>query len=242
MIRFRLFATSVFVFATALTVGTAGEDRAAGVSPREALGQLRAGNDRFARNASKPVSLSVNRRRELAAGEHPAAMVLSCADSRVPPEHVFNAGLGDLIVIRAAGQVVDRSALATMELAAEQRQVPLLVVMGHDSCDVVRAALEPKAASESANLDYLMQAIRAARRPSDEERADRDETKALVLANVEQVINDTLARSSILRRRVDEGRLDVVGAYYEMVSGRVVFSEPVAPAPAVAPARPAARP
>jgi carbonic anhydrase len=170
------------------------------------------------------VSLSVNRRRELADAQHPAAIVLSCADARVPPEYIFNAGLGDLFVVRTAGEVIDRSILATVEYGAEHLNIPLLVVMGHESCGAVKAAAESKSAAPSPNLDYLVKAIQAARKPSAQER---DDLKTLVLANVEQVINDTMAKSSLLKHRVDEGRLGVVGAYYELVSGRVIFSEPV---------------
>ena len=193
---------------------------------REALGQLKAGNDRFARNLSTPVSLSVNRRKDLAAAERPLAMVLSCTDSRVPPEHIFNVGLGDLLVIRAAGQVIDRSVLASIEYGASRLKVPLLVVMGHESCDVVRAAAEAKGVGETPNLDYLYKAIRTAKPKAP---AERDAVKALVLDNVEQVVNDTLAKSPLVRRLVDGGEMEVVGAYYELVSGRVIFSEPVAP-------------
>lgn len=194
-------------------------------TPREALGQLKAGNDRFSRNASRPVSMSVNRRKELAGAERPLAMVLSCADSRVPPEHIFNLGLGDLLVIRTAGQVVDRSVLASIEYGASRLQVPLLVVMGHESCDIVKAATQAKGAGETPSLDYVYKSIHTtkARAP-----AEREALKALVLDNVEQVVNDTL-KSSLVRRLVDGGELEVVGAYYELVSGRVIFSEPVAP-------------
>jgi carbonic anhydrase len=202
----------------------ASPDPTAPRTPLEALGLLKAGNDRFARNASSPVSLSVNRRRELADVQHPMAIVLSCADSRVPPEFVFNVGLGDLFVVRTAGEVIDRSILATVEYGAEHLHIPLLVVMGHESCGAVKAAADTKAAAPTPNLDYLLKAIQAARKPSTEER---DEIKTLVLANVEQVINDAMNRSTLLQRLVDEGRLNVVGAYYELVTGRVIFSEPV---------------
>jgi carbonic anhydrase len=188
------------------------------------IGALKAGNDRFARNASSPVSLSVNRRRELAEAQYPMAIILSCADSRVPPEYVFNTGLGDLFVVRTAGEVIDRSILATVEYGAEHLHIPLLVVMGHESCGAVKAAAESKSAPPSQNLDYLLKAIQVARKPGAQER---DEIKALVLANVEQVINDAMVTSPLLQRLVDEGRLGVVGAYYELVSGRVMFSEPV---------------
>jgi carbonic anhydrase len=151
-------------------------------------------------------------------------MVLSCADSRVPPEYVFNVGLGDLFVIRTAGEVIDRSILATIEYGAEHLHIPLLVVMGHESCGAVKAAAESKSAAPTPNLDYLLKAIQAARKPSPQER---DDIKTLVLANVEQVINDAMGKSSLLQRLVDDGRLSVVGGYYELVSGRVIFSAPV---------------
>ena len=193
-------------------------------TPQGALGLLKAGNDRFVRNASTPASLSVNRRQELAVGQHPAAMVLSCADSRVPPEHVFNVGLGELFVIRTAGEVVDKSILATLEYGAEHLHIPLLVVMGHESCGAVSAAAQAKGEATSANMAYLLKAIQAARR---QPKQEREEIKALILANVEQVINDALAGSALLQRMVDTGQIGVVGAYYELVSGRVLFSEMV---------------
>jgi carbonic anhydrase len=221
-VRIRVVALCVMVlWAGSIAAGT---DPAAPRTPQEALGLLKAGNDRFARNASSPVSLSIHRRRELAAAQHPVATVLSCADSRVPPEYVFNVGLGELFVVRTAGEVIDRSVLATIEYGAEHLHIPLLVVMGHESCGAVKAAAESKSSMPSPNLDYLVKAIQAARKPSTQER---DEIKTLVLANVEQVINDAMAKSSLLQHLVDEGRLSVVGAYYELVSGRVIFSEPV---------------
>jgi carbonic anhydrase len=204
------------------------------LNARQALGMLKAGNDRFARNASKPVSTSVLRREEIAKGQHPMAMVLSCADSRVPPELIFNVGLGDLFVIRTAGAVVDRSVLATAEYGATELNIPLLVVMGHESCGAVKAAAEAKGPAESANLEYLLRAIQAARRqvPAAEDHQDREDIKALVLANVEEVINDAMAKSPLLRKLVAAGKLEVVGGYYELVSGRVMFSDPVPPPPA----------
>ena len=221
-VRIRLISLVVLALGTGAIA--AGPDPTAPRTPQEALGLLKAGNDRFARNASSPVSLSVNRRRELADAQHPIAIVLSCADSRVPPEFVFNVGLGDLFVVRTAGEVIDRSILATIEYGAEHLNIPLLVVMGHESCGAVKAAVESKSASPSPNLDYLLKAIQAARRPPTEER---DEIKTLVLANVEQAINDAMGKSTMLQHLVDAGRLSVVGAYYELVSGRVIFSAPV---------------
>jgi carbonic anhydrase len=194
-------------------------------TPREALGLLKAGNDRFVRNTSRPMPLGVNRRQELAAGQRPMAMVLSCADSRVPPEHVFNVGLGELFVIRTAGEVVDKSILATLEYGADHLRIPLLVVMGHESCGAVMAAAEATGAATSVNMSYLLKAIQAARR---QPRQEREEIKALILANIEQVVNDAMSGSPLLQSRVETGQLGVVGAYYELVTGRVAFSEMIA--------------
>ena len=233
MLRCHAFATAALTLCTAIGFSA---QQAPRPTPREALGQLKAGNDRFAPNTSRPVSLSVNRRRELAGAQNPSAMILSCADSRLPPELVFNAGLGELFVIRSSGGVADRSILASIEYGAGRLHIPLLVVMGHESCDVVKAAAETNGAAESANLDYLYKAIQAAKSETAE---DRDEVRSLMLRNVEQVINDTLVKSPLVRRMVDAGDLEVVGAYYELVSGRVVFSEPVAPGVPAPPAPPA---
>lgn len=223
IVRRHALATAALTLSAALGVSAQEAPRP---TPREALGQLKAGNDRFARNASRPVSLSVNRRKELAGAQNPSAMILSCADSRLPPELVFNTGLGDLFVIRSSGAVVDRSVLASIEYGAARLHIPLLVVMGHDSCDVVKTAAETKGTAGSPNLDYLYKAIQAAKHETAE---DRDELRSLVLGNVEQVINDTLVKSPLVRRMVDAGELEVVGAYYELVSGRVIFSDPVSP-------------
>ena len=188
---------------------------------RESLGRLKAGNDRFVKNASAPVSLSPVTRQALTKGQTPFATILSCADSRVPPEYIFNAGLGELFVVRSAGEVIDRSVLASIEYGAEHLHIPLLVVMGHEFCGAVKAAVEG-AAVEGPNLQFLVGAIRAgtSRTP-----AEQKELRTAILANVEQVINDAMAGSQILRHAVESGQMQIVGAYYELSSGRAIFSE-----------------
>jgi carbonic anhydrase len=200
-------------------------------APRNGLGRLKVGNERFVKNASAPVSLSAFTRQELTKGQSPFATVLSCADSRVPPEYIFNAGLGELFVVRAAGEVVDKSVLATLEYGAEHLHIPLLVVMGHESCGAVKAVVD-NADVTGPNLEYMVKAIRAGVTRSGIERAN---VKAAILANVEQSINDALGASEILRRAVDTGKLQVVGAYYELGSGRVSFSQPIGEQPGVTP-------
>lgn len=200
--------------------------RAAGSEPVGALDRLRAGNARFVKGALAPVPTGPVTRQSLVAGQQPVAMVLSCADARVPPEYIFNTGLGELLVIRTAGAVVDKAVLASLEYGVERLHIPLLVVMGHESCDVVQTALdaEPGAAP---NLDYLVTHIRAGLQHGP---GDRKELRSAVLANVEQVINDAM-HSDVLRAAATGGRLQVVGAYFELGSGHVVFSDPIGPAP-----------
>ena len=205
----------------------------------DSLSRLKAGNAQFVSNPEDAVSIAPGRRSALAQGQAPFATILSCADSRVPPEIVFHAGLGELFVVRAAGNVTDHAILASVEYAAEHLHTPLVVVMGHESCGAVKAAAEAKGPSESANLEFLLRAIQAARRQvaTAEDRDDREDIKALVLANVEEVINDAMAKSPVLRKLVAAGTLEVVGGYYELVSGRVMFSDPVPPPPAAPAAR-----
>jgi carbonic anhydrase len=187
------------------------------------LARLKSGNERFVKNASASVSLGTPTREALAKPQNPFAMVLSCSDSRVPPEYIFSVGLGDLLVIRSAGEVLDKSVMASLEYGARHLNIPLLVVMGHESCDAVQTAIDSTTV-EGPNLQYLVKAIRAG---TDRSASEKKELRGAVLANVEQVINDAMTGSQILRRGVSEGTLQIVGAYYEVGTGRVMFSESV---------------
>lgn len=196
-----------------------------GPSAPEALARLKAGNERFASDVSTGQPIGTARRAELAKGQAPYAIVLSCADSRVPPEIIFNAGLGDVFVVRSAGQVIDQSVLASVEYGAEHLHAPVLVVMGHEFCGAVKAAIETTT-SLGPNLDFLLKAIKpAVSRTANTPAQDR--LKAAVMANVEQVVNDALAKSAILKHMVQGGELTIVGAFYEIESGRVAFSQPI---------------
>jgi carbonic anhydrase len=200
----------------------------AGETPGAALDRLKAGNARFVKDAAAGLPIDGPRREAQLKGQAPYAMVLSCADSRVPPEVIFNAGLGELFIVRTAGEVADKAVLASLEYGAEHLNVPLLVVMGHDMCGAVKAAIEtrPGSASMGPNLDALVAAIR----PSFDRMstpADLEHLREAVLANVEQVVNDLFTRSAIIRHLVAAGELEAVGAYYELSTGRVRFSDAV---------------
>ena len=222
-----LLAGACLVFASLSPLAAAPDP--APVSP---LARLKAGNDRYVKGTMTSVNAGAVARQALTGDQHPSAMVLSCADARVPPEFVFNAGLGDLLVVRTAGAVVDRAVMATLEYGSEYLHIPLLVVMGHESCDVVKAAVE-SSQIEGPNLDYVAKAIRAGTMRS---TAEQKELRTAILANVEQVINDAMAGSLILRQAATTGRLQVVGAYHDLGTGAVVFSDPVGATATTAPA------
>jgi carbonic anhydrase len=222
--RVRRFGLIIPIFAV-MAAGTGQSVAAESQSGAASLSRLKAGNERYVRGTSEPASIDAPRREVLSKGQQPFAMTLSCADSRVPPEHVFNVGLGDLFVIRTAGEVVDRSILASLEYGAEHLHIPLLVVMGHEACGAVKAAAEKGDASLGPNLDYLVNAIVPAVKRT---RQEQGQIKDMILATVEEAINDTLEQSEILRHAHESGSLQIVGAYYDF-SGRVVFSEPVTP-------------
>jgi carbonic anhydrase len=222
--------TAALVFATGASLYAATE-----ITPAGALERLKAGNARFVQDAASPLPVDEAKRQLQITGQSPFAMVLSCADSRVPPEVIFNVGLGELFVIRTAGEVTDKAVLASVEYAAEHLHTPLLVVMGHELCGAVTAALGTHAgdASQGPNLDALMASIRPAFDRM-AEPADMAHLREAILANVEQVVNDVLTKSAAVRELVGEGKLQLVGAYYELATGRVRFSQPLTAAAAKA--------
>jgi carbonic anhydrase len=227
----------------AATPVMASNGAAPAVTPAQALERLKAGNARFVEDVGADLKVDAERRAELLAGQAPYALVLSCADSRVPPEIVFNTGLGELFVVRAAGQVLDRSVLASLEYGAEHLKSPLLVVMGHEFCGAVKAARERKpGASMGPNLDFLLKQIQPAVAHADKAIFE-EPLRAAILANVAQEVNDLQLQSPILRSAVERGKLQIVGAFYELTTGKVIFSHAIAgrtAAPALTRREPAA--
>jgi carbonic anhydrase len=183
-------------------------------TPADSITRLKAGNAAFVAQPEGPLN--------------PFATVLSCADSRVPPEVVFHTGLGDLFVVRAAGEVLDRSVVASIEYGSEHLHIPLIVVMGHEFCGAVKAAVEtPAGTSLGPNLDFMLQAIKpAVKSTADVKEADR--LKAAILANVQESMVHLVDDSKILRHLYDEKKVTIVGAYYELATGKVMFSSPLA--------------
>src|SRR5262249_21918335 len=134
------------------------EDR---VTSAQALERLKAGNDRFSDDKTGERKIGKDRREELAKGQHPFAVILTCADSRVAPELVFDTGLGDLFVLRVAGNVTDPAVIGSIEYAVEHLHAPLIVVMGHEACGAVKAALGGQPLP--GDLGTLIKMVRAGR-------------------------------------------------------------------------------
>jgi carbonic anhydrase len=204
------------------------------ITPHEALERLREGNRRF---VSGVVSLEAHyghaRRRELLDGQAPCAIVLGCSDSRVPPEVLFDQGLGDLFVVRVAGNVVAPSQLGTIEFAAARFAIPLVVVLGHSRCAAVEATVENLTVHRE-ELPRSLRSIHDRIRPSVEALLATDiahDTPALVQVAVRANVRVSAGRlrhgSSTLEHLTHEGRLLVVGAEYSLETGVVDFFDGV---------------
>jgi len=186
--------------------------------PEQVLKRLLDGNRRFA--ANKATSDDISRRPvEVAAEQDPIAMIFSCVDSRVPPELLFDQGLGDLFVIRTAGQVVDRAVLGSLEFGVAEVNIPLLVVLGHQHCGALKAAIDTLAegGAAKAEIGYLVDALKPAVVAG---AAAVDPWDGAVRAQIMMVV-DRLKGSPVLRRAVAGGRLKIVGAWYNLETGLV---------------------
>ncbi|MGE5277630.1 MAG: carbonic anhydrase [Acidobacteriota bacterium] len=199
------------------------------ISADEALDRLKTGNQRFAAGRGSGAVASQLRRAELVVGQEPFAIVLGCSDSRVPAEIVFDQGLGDLFVIRVAGNIVAASQIGSVEFAVERFGTPLVVVLGHSRCGAVVATLQEltrPTEHQSRNLRSIVDRVR----PSVEALLAtelRDDPAALVAravrANVRASVSHLRRGSRSLRRHLEDNRLVVVGAEYSLESGIVEF-------------------
>ncbi len=198
-------------------------------SAKECLERLREGNARFVQGTHHRTLLGWNP--GIIDGQRPLAVVLGCSDSRAPAELVFDQGLGDLFVIRVAGNVVAPSGIGSVEFAVSQFGTPLVVVMGHTRCGAVSAtvqALEEGDSPESKNLrsitdrisPHIQPLVRLAQKVgSDRQLLLREAVRANILASTDQLRHG----SAVLERLVCSGELMVVGAEYELETGRVDF-------------------
>jgi carbonic anhydrase len=204
------------------------------IPAREALDRLKEGNLRFTSNASTTGEMLTARRlAELASTQQPFAIILGCSDSRVPAELVFDQGLGDLFVIRVAGNIVAPSQVGSVEFAAERFKTRLVVVLGHSQCGAILATLDElrrPAANQSRNLAAIVDRVR----PSVESLLETDLAKdekalvhAAVRANIRSSVNQLRHGSQVLEQLINDGGLLIVGAEYSLETGRVDFFDHV---------------
>lgn len=194
------------------------------VTPAEAMRRLTDGNARYVAGQSRHPDLDVARRRSLVAGQHPFATILACADSRVAPELIFDQGLGDLFVIRVAGNVVDDVVLGSIEYSVIHLGVPLVLVLGHQRCGAVIATMEalegkPAGADQDTKIGSLAALITPAVRAVPADAPDK--VDAAVLMNARHGARAILTESHPIAERVRAGRVRVASGRYGLEGGRV---------------------
>jgi carbonic anhydrase len=191
----------------------------------EALRRLKEGNERFVRGEAR-FNVRKENLAELAAGQSPFATILGCSDSRVPPELIFDAGFGELFVVRVAGNVLGPAIIGTLQYAETHLNTPLFVILGHEGCGAIDATLALKTAgvAQKSRITFLLREILPSLEGVDARQPGEAMRRAAVEANVRYTVRRVLA-SEDARERVEEGRMRVVGAVYELETGRARFLE-----------------
>jgi carbonic anhydrase len=191
-------------------------------TPQQAWDAMLAGNQRFVTGTLAHPRQDIDHREVLAAAQLPFAALFGCSDSRLSAEIIFDVGLGDLFVVRNAGQVIAKSILGSLEYAVEVLQVPLIIVLGHDDCGAIKATIDSVAGKLLPQGEFIQHiveniepTVRAAKANGVQ---DIDEITAL---HVHDTINDLVSRSKVVREALESGKLAVVGANYKLVLGDI---------------------
>jgi carbonic anhydrase len=192
----------------------------------EALARLKTGNLRFINGQARFPTVQKEILADLAKGQQPYVTILGCSDSRVPPELVFDAGFGELFVIRVAGNVLGPSILGTLQYAGLHLHTPLFVVMGHEGCGAVQAAIASRFAGtqQAGRIEILLEQIIPALDDLDPNATPAELLSAGVEANVRRTMRELLETPEA-KARLAEGHMKLVGAIYELDTGRVRFLE-----------------
>ena len=198
----------------------------AALSPADAIQLLKDGNDRFV--SRNPVSRDLHSQIEqTATGQYPFSAVLSCIDSRIPTEIIFDQGIGDLFNARIAGNFVNEDILGSLEFACKLAGSKVIVVMGHTSCGAVKGACDKaELGNLTQMLDKIAPAVNAISTPPGEDRssANIDFVNKVAMKNVELTIADIKSKSPVLAEMQQNGDIDIVGAMYDVKSGKVSFA------------------
>ena len=199
---------------------------ATGISADEALQHLLDGNKRYVSNQMSGQKLcDLPTREGLAKGQKPYAIILSCSDSRVPPEIIFDKGLGEIFVVRVAGNIVDSVVLGSIEYAAEHLGSPLVMVLGHERCGAVTAAVDAKGKPEG-NIGAIIRSITPAVKQARKEAVGKSKPELVETAiddNVKLVSASLTRQSKVLKHLVAEGKIKIVSAKYDLDDGNVTI-------------------
>ena len=202
-----------------LTPFFAKKDKIAKTNIDSALQKLVEGNKRYSSGESIYPNQTAEYRINVAKKPRPFAVILSCSDSRVPPEIIFDLGIGDLFVIRNAGNIINNEALGSIEYAVQYFGVKLIVVMGHRSCGAVSAAVQ--GGEFPGHIKYLLEAIKPAVEKA--KRKNGDVVQNSVNENIVKVVEKLNFSEPILKQLVNLGKINIIGACYDMDNGSVTF-------------------
>ena len=196
---------------------------AAGLDAEEALKKLMDGNRRFVSETYDRGDIGPGRRAEISKGQRPFAVIVDCSDSRVVPEFIFDQGLGDLFVIRTAGNIVDDIAIGSVEYAVKHLGVRLVLVLGHDDCGAVKATVAGGKAE--GHIDAILQAIRPAVAVAMQKPGNLLDNA--IAQNVDMVINRLQSAQPILAQALQTGDVRIVGGVYHLKDGSVDWRLPL---------------
>ena len=204
------------------------DDATLTISADECLALLKAGNERFLSGTARFPTVQKDVLASLAHEQHPYATIIGCSDSRVPPELLFDANFGELFVIRVAGNVVSPEIAGSLQYAGIHLRTPLFVVLGHENCGAVHAALDKKfrQAQHASRIELLLERILPALEEVDGQAEPAAQIADAVEANVRWTMRQ-IAESPEGRARAAEGNYALLGALFEIATGRVRFLEPV---------------
>lgn len=205
-----------------MLVASASEETS-GITADQALKNLMEGNARFASgNPIHPGQNISDRRAELVTSQHPFAVIVTCSDSRIPPEIVFDQGLGDIFVVRTAGEVMDNVTLGTIEYAVDHLNVPLVLVVGHDACGAVDATVA--GGENPGHIGSLVEAIKPAVDVA--KGMEGDLLSNSIDVNTQNVVDQLNSTEPIISSAVKQGKLKILGGRYRLDSGEVKLLEP----------------
>lgn len=200
--------------------GVMTKDSQAKLTADAALNDLLEGNKRFVANRPDMIDMPAQVM-ATASGQYPKAVILSCIDSRVPVEMLFDQGIGDVFVARVAGNTEDESILGSMEYATAVAGSKLVLVLGHEACGAIKSAIDNFEAGD--NVAHLLGAIEPAieKVQGDRSSADKKYVEEVIKVNVQETIDDIRERSPIMAGLEKEGKIKIVGAYYNLHTGEV---------------------